>query len=63
MHANEVEAGSKAPARGRRGSKVRQCMTCGRTFAKTDHLERHIRSHTKEKPFKCSICGKHYGRQ
>ncbi|KAK4941598.1 hypothetical protein LTR10_018475 [Elasticomyces elasticus] len=37
-------------------------MTCGRTFFKADHLERHIRSHTKERPFKCLKCGKRYGR-
>ncbi|KAL2408443.1 hypothetical protein ABEF93_003413 [Exophiala dermatitidis] len=54
--------GSNKGPRGRRARKVRQCTTCGRTFAKTDHLERHIRSHTKEKPFKCAICGRKYGR-
>ncbi|KIW22900.1 uncharacterized protein PV07_11148 [Cladophialophora immunda] len=48
--------------RGRRGAKIRQCSTCGRTFAKTDHLERHVRSHTKEKPFVCGKCGRKYGR-
>ncbi|EXJ82935.1 hypothetical protein A1O3_06752 [Capronia epimyces CBS 606.96] len=52
----------KGAPRSRRVRKVRQCTTCDRTFAKTDHLERHIRSHTKEKPFKCTICGRNYGR-
>ncbi|KAI1630221.1 early growth response protein [Exophiala viscosa] len=46
----------------RRRRTLRQCMTCGRTFFKADHLERHIRSHTKEKPFRCVKCGKRYGR-
>src|SRR5947207_6567625 len=40
-----------------------QCHHCLRTFTKTEHLERHVRSHTKEKPFQCSVCGKSYGRQ
>ncbi|EXJ87697.1 hypothetical protein A1O1_04622 [Capronia coronata CBS 617.96] len=57
-----VTQGSKPPPRGRRARKLRECSICGRTFAKNDHLERHIRSHTKEKPFKCTICGRKYGR-
>ena len=31
--------------------KGRQCHHCSRTFTKTEHLERHVYSHTKEKPF------------
>lgn len=42
--------------------KKRQCHLCARTFTKTEHLERHVRSHTKEKPFRCTECGKCYGR-
>ena len=44
-------------------SKKRECAICFRTFAKTEHLERHVRSHTKEKPFRCDICGRSYGRK
>jgi len=58
---------SKSATRTRRSSsaanKQRECLTCGRIFSKTDHLERHVRSHTKEKPFGCSVCGRKYGRQ
>ena len=32
------------------------CHICGKTFACYSALEIHIRSHTKERPFKCEIC-------
>ncbi|XP_050722658.1 homeotic protein spalt-major-like isoform X2 [Eriocheir sinensis] len=32
------------------------CQLCFKTFACQSALEIHIRSHTKERPFKCSIC-------
>ncbi|ETI26138.1 hypothetical protein G647_02915 [Cladophialophora carrionii CBS 160.54] len=62
MPAPQITPSSKDGSRGRRAAKIRQCSTCGRTFAKTDHLERHVRSHTKEKPFICTKCGRKYGR-
>ncbi|RFU75443.1 early growth response [Trichoderma arundinaceum] len=43
--------------------RIRRCPRCPREFSKTEHLERHIRSHTKEKPFHCHTCGKSYGRK
>lgn len=33
------------------------CMTCTRPFARLEHLKRHERSHTKEKPFCCDQAG------
>ncbi|EXJ56848.1 hypothetical protein A1O7_07192 [Cladophialophora yegresii CBS 114405] len=62
MPAPQVTPNPKDGSRARRAAKIRQCSTCGRTFAKTDHLERHVRSHTKEKPFICTKCGRKYGR-
>ncbi|CZT11130.1 uncharacterized protein RCO7_05569 [Rhynchosporium graminicola] len=44
------------------GSGGKACRFCGRQFAKTEHLIRHERCHTKERPFQCSICGKNYSR-
>ncbi|XP_074598212.1 uncharacterized protein LOC141852939 [Brevipalpus obovatus] len=32
------------------------CQICGKTFACNSALEIHYRSHTKERPFKCTIC-------
>ncbi|KAI5201915.1 hypothetical protein AUEXF2481DRAFT_48715 [Aureobasidium subglaciale EXF-2481] len=41
---------------------VRQCPHCQRTFKRTEHLSRHVRTHTKEKPFSCT-CGASFGRR
>ena len=38
------------------------CTTCGKTYSRIDHLERHSRSHTQLRPFVCSICGKPFAR-
>ena len=32
------------------------CNICFKTFACNSALEIHYRSHTKERPFKCSVC-------
>ena len=32
------------------------CQICFKTFACNSALEIHIRSHTKERPFKCNVC-------
>ncbi len=47
--------------RGRK--KNRKCPLCPQVFSKAEHLARHVRSHTKEKPFQCGICGRTYTRQ
>ena len=41
----------------------RKCHICQQAFAKLEHLRRHIRRHTKERPFVCAVCGKSYARK
>ncbi|KAH7402666.1 hypothetical protein BKA66DRAFT_507566 [Pyrenochaeta sp. MPI-SDFR-AT-0127] len=39
-----------------------QCSTCKRSFTRADHLTRHVRAHTKSKPYVCPICSKGFAR-
>ncbi|KAL7953763.1 fungal-specific transcription factor domain-containing protein [Trichoderma compactum] len=44
-------------------TKSYRCHRCSRLFARSEHLQRHERSHTKEKPFQCSQCPKAFTRK
>jgi len=37
-------------------------QTCGRLFKRLEHLKRHVRTHTMERPYSCSVCGKRFSR-
>ncbi|EDO16633.1 hypothetical protein Kpol_529p13 [Vanderwaltozyma polyspora DSM 70294] len=39
------------------------CSICTRAFARQEHLTRHERSHTKEKPYCCGICQRKFSRR
>ncbi|KII90236.1 hypothetical protein PLICRDRAFT_107660, partial [Plicaturopsis crispa FD-325 SS-3] len=37
-------------------------LTCGRLFKRSEHLKRHLRTHTLERPFPCPRCEKRFSR-
>ncbi|KAF5962370.1 putative transcription factor TDA9 [Fusarium bulbicola] len=59
MPENIASNSSMTRPRGRQ----RKCTYCERIFTKEEHLKRHERSHTGEKPFECYECGKSYARR
>ena len=44
------------------GRSLSQCSVCSSTFRRPEHLRRHLRSHTDDKPFICPSCGKGFAR-
>ncbi|NXT31434.1 SP7 factor, partial [Pelecanoides urinatrix] len=37
-------------------------LFCGKRFTRSDELERHVRTHTREKKFTCLLCSKRFTR-
>ncbi|GLA09624.1 hypothetical protein AnigIFM60653_011955 [Aspergillus niger] len=50
------------PSTSLRTRRQRGCPWCPRSFTKEEHLARHVRTHTKEKPFICTECNKSFSR-
>ncbi|KAJ5365232.1 hypothetical protein N7517_008118 [Penicillium concentricum] len=55
--------GLKAQRRRKTSKEERICPVCAQAFKKAEHLARHLRSHTKERPFNCPVCHKAFARQ
>lgn len=43
--------------------KNRNCPICHLSFRRNEHLERHVRMHTMEKPFVCVVCETRFSRK
>ncbi|RSL55956.1 hypothetical protein CEP53_006940 [Fusarium sp. AF-6] len=41
---------------------MKNCRYCHKTFSKSEHLQRHERSHTGERPYQCNKCQRRYAR-
>lgn len=39
------------------------CPICHQSFKRNEHLERHLRMHTMEKPFVCVVCETRFARK
>lgn len=57
-------AGPEAEGGEPRKTKAFVCplFSCGRMFRRAEHLRRHLRTHTLERPFACARCGKRFSR-
>ncbi|RAL07805.1 uncharacterized protein BO97DRAFT_332950, partial [Aspergillus homomorphus CBS 101889] len=40
-----------------------RCQFCPKEFLRNEHLQRHERLHTKEKPFRCTACSERFTRR
>ncbi|XP_024143258.1 early growth response protein 4 [Oryzias melastigma] len=59
-----ARGGRRAPARGGLKVKPFPCSVqgCERRFSRSDELNRHVRIHTGQKPFQCTICARSFSR-
>ncbi|XP_061663043.1 zinc finger protein 420-like [Syngnathoides biaculeatus] len=58
--ASEEPVGPAAGCRQSRGKTLRACPVCARSFDNVKTLNRHVQSHTEERPFHCVHCKKRF---
>lgn len=42
--------------------KIHECPLCFAVFQRPEHVKRHMRSHSSEKPYQCELCQKRFNR-
>ncbi|KAM9491771.1 uncharacterized protein ACWYII_003828 isoform 2-T2 [Salvelinus alpinus] len=47
----------------RRAKRFHKCPDCGKEFTQANKLERHMRTHTGERPYQCSVCGMRFNQK
>uniref|UniRef100_A0A1A7XHF9 C2H2-type domain-containing protein n=1 Tax=Iconisemion striatum TaxID=60296 RepID=A0A1A7XHF9_9TELE len=60
----QSRAGRRAPTKNGLKAKPFPCSVqgCERRFSRSDELNRHVRIHTGQKPFQCTICARSFSR-
>ncbi|KXT05570.1 hypothetical protein AC578_3729 [Pseudocercospora eumusae] len=67
MAPSEVQEALRSPdsllERQASSDRTHHCSICSKSFKRREHYQRHVRSHTNEKPFACRYCAKCYSRK